>query len=632
MALERLPRRLAAVLYADVVGFSRLTGADEDGTFRRLQSCRELFNTEIEQHNGRLIDYAGDSVLALFDSAVDALLCAGILQTILCKQVSHDGQNANLSYRIGLNLGDIINDGDNVYGDGVNVAARLEGISPAGGICVSASLRDAVGDRLPFNFDDLGYQNLKNIDHPVHAYIAHPVSEKLQVEQTRRSPDNKKNRIIKKQYYYVAWILVLISISAVLWQTLPKLKTELSTSDNTSHSATQLPSIVVLPFKNISGKTSDEYFADGITEDIITDLSRLSRLLVFASNTSYQYKDVPVIPQEIGAKLGANYVLDGSIQKAGDRVRISAKLVDTKNGFNVWAERYDRDQNDLFDIQDDVTNSIINALEIRLTTQEQKLLSKKTYDNLDAYDVFLQGLKKAQESTKQANTKAQELYKQAIKLDPTSARAYGALAIAIAYGYFSGWSESPVEDLNYALMMAKKAVELDSTLPMAYWALGFVHLHRKDLSMALSAAEKAVNIAPSYADGYGLLSLINVNLGNYKLAIDQTKKGMKLNPYYTWQYSYNLGRAYYSLGEYTEAVNALRDALTRNENANNARIYLIASLIQQGLYDDAEWEVEKIKVNNPHLSITGLSNALYFHDQEVKNALLDDLRKAGFPE
>jgi adenylate cyclase len=392
------------------------------------------------------------------------------------------------------------------------------------------------------------------------------------------------------------------------------------------------PSIVVLPFENLSDDPRQDFLADGITEDIVTDLSRLSNLLVIASDTSLAYKGRQVPVEKIGTDLNVGFVLKGSIRRLGDAVRVNAQLVDTATGFNIWAQRYDRKITEVFAVQDEVTHSIVDALAVKVTNQEKRRLAQRTTDSLKAYDFFQEGQRLFKVSTKEANEQAREMYRKAIGLDPDYGRAYGALAVTLAADFRRVWTDAPLETLDRALELAQKGVALDASTPQTYWALGFVHLARNEFDQAERAATQAVSIAPSYADGYGLLALISMHLGQPERAIELNAKGMRLNPYYTFHYLYNLGSAHYMLGDYEAAIRALEKAQARDENAIQVKLFLAASYVKAGRQDDAEWVVDELQMLSPTATIASLEKATPFLNPQYKRIFLDDLRKAGLPE
>jgi len=391
--------------------------------------------------------------------------------------------------------------------------------------------------------------------------------------------------------------------------------------------------IAVLPFSNLGNDPKQEYFIDGIADDLVTDLSNLSDVLVVSASATAPFKGKKVNPVEAGKQLGANYLLQGSVRKAGDSLLMNVELVNAADGTNLWARRFSETGSDLFGTQGEITREVVSALSLQLSAQDRKRLGHRPTTNFDAYDLFLFGQKKFKERTKEANQAAEDAYKQAIRLDPNFARAYSSLSVALTVEYFRGWSESPTSTLDRSLEMAQYATDLDPGSPQAYWALGYAQLFRREEERAVAAVEKAVELAPNYADGYGLLALINNYLGNAEDAVAQVKKGMVLNPHHSWDFPYNLGRAYYHLGRYDDAIKTLNEALERNEYARNPRLFLIASLVAVGRNDDASWEMEKIIANSPETTIAHLKNNYPISaDEEKLEIFLDQLRKAGLPE
>lgn len=326
------------------------------------------------------------------------------------------------------------------------------------------------------------------------------------------------------------------------------------------------------------------------------------------------------------------YILDGSVRKSGDQLRITAELVDARNSKQVWAERYDRKIADVFALQDDVTRKIVQALAVRLTSAEKGHLGRSATNNIAAYESFLRGREYYAQQTKEGNELARESYQHAIELDPTYARAYGGMALTLARDFQNGWTHTPNESLDRALDLSKQAVTLGEDIPQTYWALGYVYMIRKEFENAAAAVEKAISLAPNYADGYGLLALIDNNLGKPKEAIELITKGMRLNPHYSFDYPYNLGRAYYLLGKYKEAIGALEKAQARNENHLPLKLFLAASYIRDGRVEDAKWVVEQLQMLSPETTVSQLDKAFAISNPELKNAFLADLRKAGLPE
>ena len=392
------------------------------------------------------------------------------------------------------------------------------------------------------------------------------------------------------------------------------------------------PSIIVLPFENLGESPEYDAFADGMTEDLITDLSRIARLQVLASNTAFTFKGKQISATELAAQLDVDFVLEGSIRRHAGGVRINARLVDARTGYQRWADRYDRDAGDVFAVQDEMATSIVAALTIRLSPQEAQRLASRTTNSLAAYDHFIEGQELSRLSTRQANLLAEQAYRRAIADDPGFSRAYGALAYTLAFRFRRGWTDSPVFTIDLALDLALRAVALNDAVPQTYWALGYVHLMRREHAQADRAATRAIEVAPSYADGYGLLALIKNALAEPDAAIKLIRKGIQLNPFYTWDYPYNLGRAYYTAGDLEAAIRYLEEARARNPNALPIRVHLAAAYAAAGRQGDAEWEVEEVKALSPDESISLLEATHPVKDTQAMQRLVQDLRKAGLPE
>jgi len=630
MGEDRLPRKLAAIFYADVVGYSRLTGEDEEGTRRQLKSHFEVVSASIKTYGGTVVKYAGDAVLAQFPTVTDALASAADVQQALAERNRDLPEERKIQFRIGVNLGEVIVDGDDIHGDGVNVAARLEGLAEPGGICISESVKSAVGKKLPVEFQSLGEQQVKNIADPVRAYHVRLRAGANLPEPTGIAKPQKTSRV--RMSLGAAVIAVVIGAAMLVWLKPWAPEIEPAPHDQIALPLTEKLSIAVLPFNNVSGDSAQEYFSDGISEDIITDLSRVSGLKVIDRNSSFTYKGKAVKLQQVGKDLGVQYVLQGSIRKAGRRVRITTQLAKTTDGYQLWAERYDREQGDIFALQDEITEKIISALLIKLSGDEKNQLTSRPTRNFEAYDLFLRGQQHFRAANKEDNLLAQELYRQAIELDSGFGRAYGAYAVALAFNFARGWSDRPGETLDRALELAQRAIQLNEFLPQTHWALGYTYMQRKEWDRALAAVQHAVTLVPNFADGYGLLALINNRLSRADEAIELIRKAMRLNPYYTWDYPYNLGRAYYTKGQYGKAVDYLHQALERNEAVTYPRLFLAASYVELGQTEDAAWEIIQLQMTNPDMRLSHLASAHQIVDEVLMQRFLTDLREAGLPE
>ncbi len=456
MAEGRQQRRLAAILAADVVGYSRLMETDEAGTLAQLKLLRaEVLNPSVADHAGRIVKLMGDGVLIEFASAVDAVSCAVDVQKRVQEHNGSQSREKQIWFRVGINVGDIIVDGDDIYGDGVNIAARLEGLAEPGGIFISRTAADQVRDRLSFSIEDRGEFAVKNIARPIQVFC---------VVSGASGPGS---------------IVPLQSISST-----PKKL-----------------SIAVLPFANMSGDAEQDYFADGISEDIITALSKLSQLFVIARNSSFTFKGKNVNVQEVGKSLGVGYVLEGSVRKSGNRVRVTGQLIDATTGGHLWAERYDRELTDIFAVQDDVTQHIVEALALNLSDRDQKPLAAEHTDSIEAYDCFLRGRDHLWRFSKSSVALAHELFDRAVELDPKYVPPHTLLACVHAINYSNGWSASPEQSLANAEEAANRALDLDDQYPYAHWASGITKIYLRQHDAAIRAFEQAMALSPNLAVG-----------------------------------------------------------------------------------------------------------------------------------
>ena len=444
-------RRLAAILSADVKGYSRLIRENEEATIRTLTAYREVMASLIQQRRGRVVDSPGDNLLAEFGSVVDAVQCTVEIQRALKTRNEELPVGRRMEFRIGINLGDVVVEGERLYGDGVNVAARLEELAEPGGICISGKVFEEVRDKLKVAFEDLGEQTVKNITEPVRVY-------RVRTEGDARSATRPAEIGAK----------------------------ELPLPDR--------PSIAVLPFDNMSGDAEQEYFSDGITEDIITDLSKISGLFVIARHSSFTYRGKEVKLEQVGRELGVRFVLEGSVRKAGDRVRITAQLIDATTENHLWAERYDRNLEDIFAVQDEVAQKVVSALAVTLKAGEEERLGKKHTPNLEAYDHFLRGRALVMIPTAGNLLSARSLFEQAIELDPEFAGGYAGSSWAYSVGVFFGYSQSPKDDVKKAFELAQRAVNVDPTFGWSHIAMARAHLMVRQHDQAISVAERAVGM------------------------------------------------------------------------------------------------------------------------------------------
>ncbi|WOS66009.1 adenylate/guanylate cyclase domain-containing protein [Sinorhizobium fredii] len=583
-------RKLAAILAADVVGYSRLAGADEDRTLARLRALRsDLIDPTIAVHNGRVIKRTGDGALVEFRSVVDAVRCAIEVQNGMVERNAGVPQDRRIEFRIGIHLGDVVEESDgDLMGDGVNIASRLEGVAAPGAICLSEDAYRQVKARLDLSVSDLGNTQLKNIAEPIRVYS-------LRVGNTEA-------------------------------------KATATSEPATSRPTTELPpklSIAVLPFANMSGDAEQEYFADGISEDIITSLSKLPQLFVIARNSSFTFKGKNVHVQEVGRNLGVRYVLEGSVRKSGNRVRITAQLIDAASGGHLWAERFDRDLTDIFAVQDDVTQQIVGALAINLTEGDRQRLAPEHTGNIEAYDYFLRGRELWHRLTKETNVAARDLLQRAIKLDPNFASAHAFLALTHVLDYLNGWSPSPPNSREQAEELATRAVALDDRDPRAHWALSIVELYSRRHDVAISEAQRAIVLNPNFAEGHVSLGEALIYSARANEALKHFDRAKVLNPYFPDVLLHFQALASFHLGRYEQAVGLLKERLTRNPVTDVSRALLAASYGHLGRFDEARAAWQEVFRVNPDYSLEYRRKVLPYKNPDDFELAVDGLRKAG---
>jgi adenylate cyclase len=627
MSQEGFKRKLTAILSADVKGYSRLMGDDEETTVRTLTSYREVISTLVIDHNGRVVDSPGDNILAEFASVVDALRCAWDVQQEIKYRNADLSENRRMNFRIGINLGDVIEEKDQIYGDGVNIAARLEALAEEGGICISGTAYDQVKNKLPFKYEYDGEQTVKNIKEPVRVYsvLMNPETAGIVIA------DNKVRRKSWRMLALLAMIVLIVVAGGFIGLNLYQRhaeKIDSASSDKITFTLPNKPSIAVLPFENLSGDPEQEYFSDGITEDIITGLSKISGLFVIARHSAFTYKGKAIKIAKVGQELGIRHILEGSVRKSNGRVRITAQLVDATTEGHLWAERYDRDLKDIFALQDEVTQKIVSTLAIKLTEDERKRLVRKYTDNMQAYDFYLQGVEYQNRFTKEANIQARQMFERAIDQDPGFAIAYTALGFTYFHDWTFGWS-TDTQSLDHAFELAQKTLDLEESLPLGCHLLGKVYLWKKQYEKAITELEKAITLSPNYADHLVGLGYILNFAGRPTESIGLVKKAMRLNPIYPAFYLWELGHAYFLTGRYEKAIETLNRILDRNLDFMPAHLLLAASYSKLEREEEAQAEVAEVEKLSPQVSLVGLRQRLPYKDQEVLERLYDSMRKAG---
>src|SRR5437763_1555855 len=533
-----MTRRLAAILSADVAEYSRLMGEDEEATIRTVTAYRDVMAALVRQHRGRVVDAPGDNLLAEFASVLDAVQCAIAIQRELHARNTALPPPRRMQFRLGLNLGDVIPDGERIYGDGVNIAARLEGLAEPGGICISGTVYDQVATKLPLTYKFLGPQTVKNIARPVRAYRVQAASGPADLKERLRNRCGA--RLSPKVAVWWVGLLLVLGGGVASWRLFvhPSLLTPLPAK----------PSIAVLPFVNMSGDPEQEYVSDGMTEDLITELSTLSGLFVIARNSVFTYKGKAVKPEQVSRELGVRYMLEGSVRKAHTRMRITAQLVDTTTGYHLWAQNYDRDFHDIFAVQQEIARRITRALAVRLTMQEDKHMGRPYTSSEVAWEYFMRGAELYRRFTPKDNADARALFEKAIDLDPEFARAYAILAATHRQDSNGRWSQDPESSEDLAYRMASKAVELarrelepKPSLPYALEQMGWVLLYRGQHHEASQAAEEAVQRNPNYADGYALWAHVLIYLGQPEEALRKSQEAIDRNQIHPFLYDYHRG-------------------------------------------------------------------------------------------
>jgi adenylate cyclase len=580
-----MERRLAAILAADVVGYSRLIRADEEGTLDRLKALRnEMIDPKVAEHNGRIVKLMGDGMLAEFPSVVDAVRAAIEAQRSITEHNAGLPEEKRIEFRVGINLGDVVIDGDDIHGDGVNLAARLEGMAEPGGICVSGMVYEGVRDRIDILFEDMGEQKVKNIDRPVRMW--------------RWAPFRGPTRAAA-----------------------PPEDTQLVLPDK--------PSIAVLPFDNMSGDPEQGYFADGIAEDIITTVSKLSDLFVIARNSSFTYRDKDMTAQQVSAELGVRYLLEGSVRKAGSRVRVTAQLVDGTTGGHLWAEHYDRDLADIFAVQDDVTQKIVSNLAIKLTRDEKRRLLRKAPDNVEAYDHYLRGDDLLWRLTRDTSVEARQLLQQAIDLDPQLTVAYVILSHSHLLDYVNRWSESPEASLEQAHQLALQAVALDEDDPGAHWELGLTYLWLRQHDQAIAEEQRALALNPNSSDGHAALGHAWTYAGRPQESIELLTTAMRLDPHYSNIWLHFLAEAYFGLARYEEAAATLIRSIYRNPDTDVSRVLLAACYGHLDRMEEAREQWQDALRKNPDYSLEHKRRVLPYKNPADFERIVEGLRKAG---
>jgi TolB-like protein len=558
---------------------------------------------------------------------VDAVNCAVEIQRDLAERNAELPYNRQMQFRIGVNLGDVIEEDGRIYGDGINIAARVESLSEAGGICISGRAYDQVENKLGLEYENLGEHQVKNITRPIRVYrvLSYPGAAAHRVVQAKEALGRRWRKIGLS-----AAVVVVIVVALGVWQFYKQRPSvELASIEKMTYPLPDKPSIAVLPFDNMSGDSEQEYFSDGITEEIITALSKTPKMLVIARNSTFSYKGKPVKVQQVAEELGVRYVLEGSVRRAGDRVRITAQLIDALTGHHLWAERYDRDLKDIFALQDDITKKIIAALQVKLTMGEQGRLFARGTESLEAYLRVLQGVELYWHYNSEDNSKARQIFEQAIELDPYYAVAYTRLGWTHWIDVWLKSTKSPRDSIMQAFQSAKKAIALDDSLPTAYGLLASVYLIKRQHERAISEAEKAVALSPNLAELHVYLGQILNFAGKPEEAILHHERSIRLDPFARSSFFHLLGFAYRETGRNDEAIRACQKAI--NLEPNNVFAHLVLALSYSGLgrEDEARAEAAEIIRIDPKFSVERFAKVRPHIDPANTTRVADTLRKLG---
>ncbi|MGD8985330.1 MAG: tetratricopeptide repeat protein [Desulfobacteraceae bacterium] len=626
---EQARRKLAAILSADAKDYSRLMEDDEEATVQTITAYREQMVSQIQNQKGRVVDARGDNLLAEFSSVVDAVRCAVEIQKELGRRNEELPEHRKMDFRIGVNLGDVIEEGETIYGDGVNIAARLEALAEGGGICISGTAFDQIRKRLSVGYEFLGEQEVKNIETPVRVYrvLTEPEAAGKVIGEERPKPKHWRWAILGG----VA-VLIILAGALAIWNFYVRPPFEPASEERMAFPLPDKPSIAVLPFDNLTGDPDQEYFSDGITEEIITALSKTPKLFVIARNSTFSYKGKPVKVKQVAEDLGVQYLLEGSVRKAEDQVRVTAQLIDALSGHHLWGESYDRDLKDIFAVQEDITKNIITALHVQLTAGEQARLSARGTANLNAYLKASEAMWYILQSTRDGLLKAKRLSEEAIALDPNYAPAYAALGAFHGVSMFLGMSKSLGESLKRAIELSQKAIALDDSLAVAHVALGYWLTMARQYDKAIAEGKRAMALAPSSASVIYNYASILMFAGRYEESIPLFKEALRLNPIPPNAYYRHFGFALRDSGRYEEAIAMQKKAIEQEPNDLIAHIALTSSYSLAGRDAEARVAAQEVLRLDPKFSLTRWEKLVVQKDRHAVKSIMDGLRKAGLPE
>jgi adenylate cyclase len=637
-----LRKRLVAILVADVAGYSRLMAGDELPTVASLDAARSVFRTQIESHQGRVIDMAGDSVLAVFETAAGAVTAALAIQQDLAAVSSSTPEERRMRFRIGVHLGDVIEKGDGtVYGDGVNIAARLEELAQPGGISVSEAVHGLLRGKVNAIFEDQGEQTVKNIPEPVRAYAIRLNPEGR--SSATIAPAIRRRPMRRLAVTVAAGIVLVVAVGVIVWLAPWSSRIKTASPEQMSLPLPNKPSIAVLPFENMSGDPEQVYFADGMTEDLITDLSKVAGLFVIARNSTFTYKGKSRDVREIAKTLGVRYVLEGSVRRSGAEIRVNAQLIDATTGGHVWADRYDGDMKNVFGLQDKVTRNVVTALAVELTKEDRERVARRSTENVEAYDLFLKGWQHYLRQTPEDFRAAIDYFKRAADLDPKYGRAYAALAATYWETYTRYWGLTlGLRGTHDARVQAEQFLEraMREPTPLAHQVASAMRLHSQQHDEAITEAKLAIAGDPNDADGYVALANVLSFTGKAKEALELVERATRLNPHYPPHYLYQLGLAQFSMNRLDDAAASLQRTLALNRDDHWSQRLLLATYGLLGRHADAAKLLDAIKgreqrglfASRDPLTVTAITFWYPFANRADAERFAEGLRKAGVPE
>jgi adenylate cyclase len=632
MSTQEVKRKLTAILSADVKGYSRLMGEDEKGTVHMLNAYKELMAGLIQRHHGRLVDATGDNLMAEFASVVDAVECAVEIQKELKTRNADLRENRRMEFRIGINLGDVIQEGDNIYGDGVNITARVQSLAEGGGICISGKTYDEVKNKVNLRYKYLGEQTVKNILEPVRVYrvLMEPEAVGKVIGEKKAKP-----RQWQKTALIVFAILIVVVAAIAEWRSYlrPTPPIEVASKEKMAFPLPDVPSIVVMPFVNMSEDPKQEFFSDGITENIITVLSKVPRLFVISRQSTFFYKGKPVKVKQVSEELGVQYVLEGSVQRSTDRIRINAQLIDALTGRHIWAERYERDLKDLFALQDEITLKILTAIRVKLTEGEESSAYSKYFRGKQGFDCYLKLMEAAKYSGGQNiedNNVARRLTEEAISMCPENPVGYARLSGVYLGDYQLSNTKSPRETLEKAYELAKKALAIDDSIPLAHIVLSFFYNYKREYDKAIAEGERAVALDPSGWNSYGACATALLIACRPEEAIPMYQKAIRLSPNAPATTFVYLGHALRNAGRFEEAVSEYKKGIQRAPNFIIAHIGLGTTYSLMGREEEARAEAEEVLRINPKFSLDYFArSSAPYKDQSEIDKVVNAMRKAG---